>query len=348
MSAVANENAIEVMRPTPLPTQRQGPRLDLPSKVELDALMAYGQVIVKSGLAPTHIKTPEAAIVMMRYGHQLGIDEFTALQHMYIQNGKPTALASLLHSLILRDHGGDAIQIVEASGETCRLACKRRDGAQRTEISYTIQEAERAGLLDKPGPWKQYPADMLFARCVSRAGRMLYRDSTLGLYTPEELGANYIEVQGEVIDAGAGEVPRDEQPASTNRLANLHRIGAERGLDHEALHRIAMLKRGHGFGGGFTDTMLRDFETMIEQAADEELRLWSTDWIDEIAGAVEYGKDAVIVVGEQIKAAGITQKSHPDIAQAFAAAIKRVKDEPVEVVDPELPGMPADADRHTA
>lgn len=351
----STESALEVVRPTPLPTPIRGPRLGLPTKDELDALMAYGNVIVKSGMAPDHIKTAEAAIVAMRYGHQLGIDEFTALQNMYIQNGKPTALASLLHSLILRDHGGDAIQIAESSAERCVLRCRRRDSSLVTEISYTIEEAKAAGLLEKKGPWQQYRQDMLFARCISRAGRMLYRDSTLGMYTPEELGSGYIEVQGEVIDVSAGERPSDEHPSASNRLANLHRIGEERSLDHEALHRIAVFKRGHGLGD-LTDSMLRDFERMVEQAADTDLATWSTDWHGEIERAERDGAKAFLRLTDAMKAAGVNQKDHREIVLAYKAASDRLgpaaKDppatEPIEVPSTELPGMPADNARYTS
>ena len=113
MSAVSNQNesGLQVVQPTALPAAHRGPRLGLPTPSELQALRDYGEIVFKSGMVPAHIKSPEAAMVVMRYGHQLGIDEFTALQNMFVVNGKPSAFASLLHSLILRDHGGDAIQI---------------------------------------------------------------------------------------------------------------------------------------------------------------------------------------------------------------------------------------------
>ena len=293
MVAQQSESSLDIVRPTPITAARQGPRLGLPSSAELDALLTYGQIIVKSGLAPAHIKTAEAAIVMMRYGHQLGLDEFTALQNMYIQNGKPTAFASLLHALILRDHGGDAIRVMETSPTRCVLSCGRRDSQTRTEISYTIEEAKTAKLTDK-ATWQQYPADMLFSRAVSRSGRMLFRDSTLGLYTPEELGSTWIEAQGQVVevresvDTETGEIV---EAAPANRLARLHGIGAERGLDHDALHRIGVF---HGYRSltELTPSMLADFETMVTEAADAEITAWATDWYDVIAVVVAQGSAA--------------------------------------------------------
>lgn len=194
-----------VQQPTPLPVSIRGPRLALPSSDELAALRAYGDIVFKSGICPAHIKSPEAAIVCMRYGHQLGIDEFTAVQNMFVLGGKVAMFANLQHALMLRDHGGDAIQVVESTKERCEIRCRRRDRSDVVTISYTFEEARQAKLTTKD-IWQQYPADMLFARCISRASRQLFRDSTLGLYTPEEVDANYIEVEGQVVQIGKSEL----------------------------------------------------------------------------------------------------------------------------------------------
>lgn len=319
-------NGIAVVEPgtiTELP--RRGPRLGLPTPEEINSLMAYGSIIVKSGMAPAHIKTPEAAIVVMRYGHQLGIDEFTALQNMYVINGKPTGMASLLHSLILRDHGGDAVQILKMDATACILSCKRRDSSHRTEISYTWDEADRAGLTKKNPVWNQYPADMLFARCISRAGRAVFRDSTMGMYTPEELGGEVIEVSGEVVNVARGEVARDERPAAP-KFANLHRAGKERDLDHDALSRVVRFKFPaiHSMSQ-LTDAMSNDLASLIEEAAEDDLIAWSMDWLAEISAAEARGMDVLTEMGLSIKAAGITKKDHPEIAAAYQTAMNRLK-----------------------
>src|SRR4030095_10247904 len=114
----------------------RGPRLGLPTPDELAALRAYGELVLKSGMVPAHIKSPEAAIVVMRYGHQLGIDEFTALQNMFVLNGRPSAFANLLHSLMLRDHGGESVKVIEFTDNRCEITCKRRDRPDVATIVY--------------------------------------------------------------------------------------------------------------------------------------------------------------------------------------------------------------------
>lgn len=245
------ETQLQVVQPTPIQAAPRGPRLGLPTQAELSALMAYGEVMIKSGMAPAHIKTAEAALVVMRYGHQLGIDEFTALQNMYVIGGKPAAFAGLLHSLILRDHGGGAIAVREFTAERVTIECRRRDTGQTATVSYTFKEAEQAGITKTNPQWAKYPADMLFARCISRAGRQLFRDSTMGMYVPEELGGNAIEVNGEVVeyrqiagdDAGEnGGADPDDDGRLRRAMSRLHALGAERNVTHEQLHDLAVAR----------------------------------------------------------------------------------------------------------
>ncbi len=223
-----------------------GPRLGLPTPSELEALKAYGQLALASGMAPKHIDKWETAVVIMRYAHQLGVDEFTGLQNMWVIGGKPAMMASLQHGIILRDHGDDAIHVRVSNAERCELVCKRRNASQSSLVTYTYAEAVTAGLPTTNATWKKYPADMLFARCISRAGRQLFRDSTMGLYIPEEIGGNVAEVHGEIIEM------EPSQPS------NIHAIGggtyaevlsdrpATKGATKEQLDEIAALGKELG------------------------------------------------------------------------------------------------------
>ncbi len=65
----------------------------------------------------------------------------------------------------------------------------RADTGTATQVSFTIQDAKTAGLLDKKGSsWSRYPADMLWARAVSRLARVAFPDVlTIHAYTPQDL-----------------------------------------------------------------------------------------------------------------------------------------------------------------
>lgn len=54
------------------------------------------------------------------------------------------------------------------------------------ELSYSIDEARKAGLIKEKSGWMKDPAAMLRARLISKAIRMLAPEVCTGVYTPEE------------------------------------------------------------------------------------------------------------------------------------------------------------------
>jgi hypothetical protein len=145
-------------------------------------------MLVKTRFLPRGVDTPEKAIAIMLKGRELGIPPMYALSNIAVINGKPTAGAELMLALIYRDHGDDAIHIVESTAVRCTVAYKRRTWSEHETYSFTIEDADRADLLTKDN-WQHYPAAMLRARCISAVARLAFPDCIGGLYTPEELGA---------------------------------------------------------------------------------------------------------------------------------------------------------------
>ena len=62
-------------------------------------------------------------------------------------------------------------------------------GAKKVRVSFSADDAKQAGLIPaKPGSgWAKFPAEMLRARLISKATRMLDPRITQGRYTPEEV-----------------------------------------------------------------------------------------------------------------------------------------------------------------
>ena len=62
-------------------------------------------------------------------------------------------------------------------------------GAKKVRVSFSADDAKQAGLIPaKPGSgWAKFPAEMLRARLISKATRMLDPRITQGRYTPEDV-----------------------------------------------------------------------------------------------------------------------------------------------------------------
>lgn len=164
-------------------------------------------VLVKTGFLPQAIKTPEQALAVMLKGRELGVPAMYALSNIAVIQGKPTANAELMLSLVYRDHGKDAIRVAESTNESCTVEWK--SWGEVKSYTFTMEDAKRAGLLSNQ-TWAKYPAAMLRARCVSAVCRMAFPESIGGMYSPDEMGADVI-----VTDDGIVEVA--PQPSTSSR-----------------------------------------------------------------------------------------------------------------------------------
>lgn len=183
----------------------------LPDAQSWKTMLDMAETLVKSGMLPAHIKTPQAAVAIIQKGLELGVPPMYALSNIVHIQGKPTANSELMLALIYRDHGDAAVGFQESTADHCTVAYRRRGWAQPGLFTFTMKEAEAAGLL-KNQVWRSYPAAMLRARAISAVARMAFPDSIGGMYTPEELGAT-VDADGDVIDVpSTPQRPTDSRP----------------------------------------------------------------------------------------------------------------------------------------
>jgi hypothetical protein len=132
-----------------------------------------------------------------------------SLRDISIIDGRP-ALAAHLQLALLRRGG---IKILESESTSTRaiIRAERRDTGEIATVEWTVEEAERAKdrkgkpLTDKAN-WRNYPADMLWARCVGRLTRRLGSDLVAGMpYTAEEIADfDDVVVEGEGYETSSG------------------------------------------------------------------------------------------------------------------------------------------------
>ena len=178
---------------------------------------SLAEAISRSGLAPQAARSPEAVMVILAQGAELGLPPMAALRQIHVVNGRAVLSADLMRALVLRM--GGRIRCVESTPDRATFAGSRGEEPEQS-ITWTMQMAQRAGLTGK-GPWTQYPGAMLRARASAELCRLVWPDVVGGLYTPDEMGdARDARVEApavpvvaeEVVDA---EVVPAEAPALT-------------------------------------------------------------------------------------------------------------------------------------
>lgn len=129
---------------------------------------------------------PHAVLACILTGAELGLGPMQSLRMVNVIEGRPAASAELMRALVNR--AGHRVDVVDARQDRVTLSGVRRDTGARATVTWTLDDAERAGLLKNPA-WSKYPRSMLLARATSELCRMLFADVIGGLYTPEESAA---------------------------------------------------------------------------------------------------------------------------------------------------------------
>jgi hypothetical protein len=147
----------------------------------------------------------KAGIMMiMLSARELGISPMAALNGgLNIINGKVEISARMMSALIRK--AGHQISIKESTATECVLMGLRGDTGEVQSASFSIQEAQLAGLIKNGGGWVKWPKDMLFARALSRLARQLFSDV---------IGIGYVEGEISGTETRAGAVYSEEAQVS--------------------------------------------------------------------------------------------------------------------------------------
>jgi hypothetical protein len=240
-----------------------------------DLVVAFGTLadrISKTEFVPKALRgRPEAVLSAMLYGRELGLEPMTSLRLIQVVEGNVGLSAEGMRAVV-RSHG-HRLWVAERTDTTVTV-CGQRAGDPTVEsVTWTLQDAEQAGLLKKD-VWIKYPRAMLLARATSELCRGTFADVIAGLgYTPEEL---------ESIDAASWEPPV-RQAEDATPVASSGTELAEGTIRARLEHKIAGLTadQAEELRGRWRDAHLPNIHSpslTAEHAAIIE------DWVDEISG----------------------------------------------------------------
>ena len=157
--------------------------------LQADALGATAVVAASSALAPDALRNrPQDALIVLMAGRELGFAPMPSLRMLSVIKGKVTLSADATVALVRRS--GECVEwrCVETTRERATYTTRRKGDTEPTVLTWTIEQATRAGLVGGQG-WRSYPEAMLRARCASALARIVYPDLVAGIYDPDELAA---------------------------------------------------------------------------------------------------------------------------------------------------------------
>jgi hypothetical protein len=129
---------------------------------------------------------PHAALAAVLLGREIGLGPMTSLQQIDVIDSKPALSSELMVSLVRRS--GHSVTVPSWSADACTVRGVRADNGDTVEVTFTMDDAAKAGLANKPN-WQRHPKPMLYARAASQLVRTLFPDcvSAIHAYAPQDL-----------------------------------------------------------------------------------------------------------------------------------------------------------------
>ena len=150
----------------------------------------FAKAVLDSGMAPKGFTTPQAILVAIQFGAELGLTPMASLQNVAAINGRPTLWGDAVPGVCNATGNVEAYkdEVIGADdSHGYQVTLKRRGLADPIVRTFTVGQAKKAGLWGKAGPWTQYPDRMLLMRARTFAYRDAFPDALRGLPTYEEV-----------------------------------------------------------------------------------------------------------------------------------------------------------------
>ena len=283
---------------TEISTQTQARGLALQT---FDDAWRFWQMVAKTDFAPKDFKNkPEACLLAGQHGAELGLGPMQSLQCIAVINGRPTIWGDAALALVQASPVCEYVsEGIDGDGDKMAAICvaKRRGYPQASTVRFSVDDAKKAGLWGKSGPWSQYPRRMLQLRARGFALRDAFPDVLKGLVTAEEAQDypqsepardpvavrpkfNDEPIAGRMVLSPKADRPVIDDPAGKARIA----INAARGIDD--LDKIRRLLDARLAEGVFDQATHRDLVSLALGQAERLGLDGTTDATDE-AGEYE-------------------------------------------------------------
>lgn len=159
--------------------------------------MEMATMLSKSNIVPKDFYgKPENCFVAIGFGMEIGLPPMQAVQNIMVVNGRPSLWGDSVLALVM---GSGLCEHFEelSSSEAMKQGfgrCKvKRTGMKELEVTFSMEDAKKAGLLGKPGPWQQYTGRMLQLRARSWALRDCFPDVLKGIQVREEVDDYHVK-----------------------------------------------------------------------------------------------------------------------------------------------------------
>lgn len=168
----------------------------------LQEAMQIAELLAGSDIVPKdYQRKPGNILVAMQWGAEIGLQPLQAMQNIAVINGRPSIWGDAMLALVRSSGLLDFIR-EELSDDGSKATCTvKRKGEEPVSSEFSTEDAKKAGLLGKQGPWTQYPKRMLKLRARSYALRDVFPDVLKGMAIAEEEKDKEIDITPASVSA---------------------------------------------------------------------------------------------------------------------------------------------------
>ena len=150
----------------------------------------FSEMLASSSMVPKAYQgKPQDVLVCVQWGYEMGLAPMQALQNIAVINGKPSVYGDAAMALVQASAVcEDVEEYFEGEGTVNPVAVcvAKRKGRKPVTARFSVEDARRAGLWGKQGPWSAYPKRMMQMRARGFALRDAFPDVLKGMITAEE------------------------------------------------------------------------------------------------------------------------------------------------------------------
>jgi hypothetical protein len=229
----------------------------------------FAELISKTDMVPKQYKNkPADILVAMMLGTQVGLPGLVALQHIAVINGRPSLWGDSMLALV-KSHPECEYIHETFNDETMTATCiAKRKNNPECKRSFSLDDAKKAGLMSKQGPWQTYTKRMLQMRARGFALRDSFPDALNGLITVEE-ARDYPDEKKEYKNITPKNVTteeeltalvdkRDYEKISPEQIVILMQEIEDRNVNIEAFYEFCCITK-------LEDIACKDYEKVLEQ-----------------------------------------------------------------------------------
>jgi hypothetical protein len=156
----------------------------------LTEAMTFSDMLANSSMVPRAYQgKPQDILVCVQWGMEMGLAPMQALQNIAVINGKPSVYGDALMALVQASPVCEDIEEFfegEGTPNPVAVCVAKRKGRKPVTARFSVEDAKRAGLWAKQGPWTAYPKRMMQMRARGFALRDAFPDVLKGMITAEE------------------------------------------------------------------------------------------------------------------------------------------------------------------